>query len=88
MQQATRVFRVEHREAGATAVLAHIADAFAHHTELTPYVTRILRDEPTTAGHLVLIDEATGGVVARRSLQRPPRAPERWWRPPAGVLAR
>ncbi len=88
MQQGEHLFRVEHRVAGATSVLARVPGAFAHHAELTPYVTRLLRDGGTVGGHLVLVDESTDAVVARRSLARPPRVPDRWWRPPASALAR
>jgi hypothetical protein len=69
----TRVFRVEHRGIGAeTVVLAKIRNVFAHHDTLTQYVSRLLNEcgSASLAGELVLIDDATEAVLARRDLRR------------------
>jgi hypothetical protein len=67
----TRAFRVEHRTGQRPpAVLARIRDVFAHHDTLTPYVSCLLRERGTepVPGELVLVDEATDEIVARRAL--------------------
>jgi hypothetical protein len=70
---APRVYRVEHRIEGASGVvLAIIENVFAHHDTLTQYVSRLLNeqgDEPLS-GELVLVDNATDQVLARRDLSR------------------
>jgi hypothetical protein len=69
----TRVFRVEHRGIGAeTVVLATIRNVFAHHDTLTQYVSRLLNESGSAplAGELVLVDDATEVVLARRDLGR------------------
>ena len=69
----TRVFRVEHRGIGSeTVVLAKIRNVFAHHDTLTQYVSRLLNECGSTplAGELVLVDDATEAVLARRDLRR------------------
>ena len=71
--QPARVFRVEHRIAEADPiVLATVRNVFAHHDTLTQYVSRLLteRGDGDLSGELVLIDEATGVVLARRDLYR------------------
>ena len=66
-------FRVEHRlEGQAPAVLARIEGCFPHHAELAPYDAH-LRLIGHTRGVVVLVDEATDEVVARRHLQRSAR---------------
>jgi hypothetical protein len=68
-----RMFRVEHRVAGQeTVVLARIANVFPHHDTLTQYVSRLLneRGDDPLFGDLVLIEEETGAVLARRDLYR------------------
>lgn len=68
-----RVFRVEHRCAGIdTVVLARIRNVFAHHDTLTQYVSRLLNEcgSAQLAGELVLVDDATEAVLARRDLRR------------------
>src|SRR5688500_14875944 len=67
----SRTFRIEHRTSGASAtVLARVHGVFAHHDALTPYAARLLRqnDPQFTRGELVLVDDATDQVVARRAL--------------------
>jgi hypothetical protein len=69
----TRVFRVEHRGIGTeTVVLAKIRNVFAHHDTLTQYVSRLLNECGTVppAGELVLVDDDTEAVLARRDLRR------------------
>jgi hypothetical protein len=69
----TRVFRVEHRGIGTeTIVLARIRNVFAHHDTLTQFVSRLLNECGTgsLAGELVLVDDATEAVLARRDLRR------------------
>ena len=61
-------YRVEVRVGNRTAVLAVLDGAtVAHHSSLAPFVSR-LRLEGLMAGEVVLIDRATGTVVARRRL--------------------
>lgn len=68
-----RVYRVEHRPDGEhTVVLAVIENVFAHHDTLTQFVSRLLNengDEPLF-GELVLVDNSTDQVLARRDLGR------------------
>jgi len=67
-----RTFRVELRAAGGAEVLARGVRVAAHASALAPWVSR-LRLEPTPlAGELVLVDEASGAVAARRRLDRRP----------------
>lgn len=70
-----RKWRVEHRCGAETAVLGYLDYAFAHHAELTPFVGH-LRLAGRELGEVVLVDEATEVVVARRRLRRGP-APRR-----------
>lgn len=75
-----RCFRIEHRrDGGVVAVLGHVHDAFPHHDTLTPYVSRLLRESAPLAAHdeVVLIDQESNRVLARRSLSRglSPRRP-------------
>ena len=64
--------RVELRTAGGAEVLARGVRVAAHASALAPWVSR-LRLEPTPlAGELVLVDEASGAVAARRRLDRRP----------------
>lgn len=68
-----RVYRVEHRtDDNRTVVLAVIENVFPHHDTLTQYVSRLLNeqgDEPLS-GELVLVEDATDKVLARRDLGR------------------
>ena len=68
-----REFRVEYRVAGSeTVVLARIKNVFAHHDTLTQYVSRFLSEcgSSTPRGELVLVDDDTNAVLARRDLDR------------------
>jgi hypothetical protein len=65
-----RPCRVEHRHAGAAAVLARGVLAFPHHAELAPFAGRLLA--AGAAGQLVLVDEASGADLARRHLRPGP----------------
>ena len=76
---APRTYRVEHRTREGTAVLGQLSGAFPHHATLTPFVARLQAER--AGGQLVLVDEATGAVVARRNLARRVR---RHWAPAAG----
>ena len=72
--------RVEHRVADAApVVLARLDRCFAHHAELAPYDAH-LRLNGHALGELVLVDEATDEVIARRRLERPARS-----RPPSAI---
>ena len=68
-----RVYRVEHRVKGLEpVVLAVIENVFPHHDTLTQFVSRLLNeqaDKPLT-GELVLVEDATDKVLARRDLGR------------------
>ena len=65
-------YRVEHRQADRSAVLASLSAARPHHSLLAPFVSRLLHDG--AAGTVALVDEATGAVAARRRVA-PPAAP-------------
>ena len=59
-------YRVEHRAAGTVRVLGELRDVPAHHATLAPFVSTILRAGGN--GEVVLIEAATGAVVARRKV--------------------
>ena len=59
-------YRVEHWVGDVRVVLGRIAGA-AHHTTLAPFASH-LRLAGHTTGALVLVDEASGTIVARRRL--------------------
>ena len=59
-------YRVEHRTADGTAVVARTSDVHARQEELSQHAARLMRAGAT--GDLVLVDEATGEEVARRTL--------------------
>ena len=73
VENVPRSYRVEHRtEGAATVVLAKITNVFPHHDTLTQYVSRLLNErgaEPLH-GELVLVDDETGAILARRDLGR------------------
>jgi hypothetical protein len=80
---AGRRFRVEHRHQGTTHALGRVEDGFAHFSALDPYLAHL---PPDATGQIVLVDEATGEVVARRylstlrrgpNLRKPPSRPPR-----------
>ncbi len=69
-----RTFRVElHRAGQPPAALGRTAGVAAHHTSLVPYIGRLRLNGDTASGQLVLLDDATGAVVARRHLTAPDR---------------
>jgi hypothetical protein len=57
-------YRVEHRARGAVALLGVLEGVFPHHATLDPFVSYLLHRGQD--GRVVLVDEATGAVVARR----------------------
>lgn len=68
-----RRYRVEHRAKGMdTVVLAVIDNVFPHHDTLTQFVSRFLNEQGNEplCGELVLIEDATDKVLARRDLGR------------------
>ncbi len=62
-----RRFRVEHREAGAVSILGEMHGVPAHHATLAPFVSSLLHDG--LGGELVLVDELSGLIVARRHVR-------------------
>ncbi len=65
-------YRIEHRVGNRVTVLGRVADVTRHVSTLDPWLSRLLLEG--AAGELVLIEEATGAVIARRSLgDEPPR---------------
>ena len=64
-------YRVEHRLGDAACLVGYVPSGPAHHATLTPFIPSVLTTI-SEEGELVLIDEATDRVVARRSL-RPDR---------------
>lgn len=67
-----RSYRVEHRDRHRTRVLGRLADAFVSHHTLEPFLSRLLQDG-ARHGQLILVDDATGRVVARRAVRLPRR---------------
>ena len=65
---APRWFRVEHRDGLGHHDLGRVANVFATHHALTPFLAHLLRAGAT--GEVVLIDEGSGAEVARRDLDR------------------
>ena len=63
-------YRVEHRTAEGTTVVARTSDVYARQEELSQHAARLMRHGAT--GELVLVDEATGQDVARRTLLTAP----------------
>jgi hypothetical protein len=60
-------YRIEHRTAGTTTVVAHTSDVHASQEELSQHAARLIA--AGARGELVLVDEATGEDVARRHLR-------------------
>jgi hypothetical protein len=58
--------RIEHRSDGQTTVVGHTSDVYARQQELSLRAAQLLATAAT--GELVLVEEATGRDVARRSL--------------------
>jgi hypothetical protein len=61
------VLRIEHRTEGETHLLGHTDAPAAAQAALSARAMQLIASGAT--GELVLVDEATGEVVARRSLQ-------------------
>jgi hypothetical protein len=59
-----RSYRVELRTPGKVRLLGRLPDARPHFRALDPFASRLIRDG--SQGWLMLVDEETGGVVARR----------------------
>jgi len=75
-------YRVEYRAEGTVRALGELRDVPAHHATLDPFVSMLLRDGD--GGEVVLVDTATGAVVARRRVRPFPSKPGDRFRP-AGV---
>jgi hypothetical protein len=65
-QRASHVYRVEHRAGGRVTILGYSSSADARQSELSRHAARLLADG--AEGELVLVEQATGGDVARRVL--------------------
>ena len=59
-------YRVEHRRGDAVAVLGETDDPLARHTLLGPLAVRLL--DVGAEGSLLLVEQETGEVIARRAL--------------------
>jgi hypothetical protein len=70
--QPERWYRVEHRHGERARSLGRIAGVPAHIATLDPFRAHLLLTG-VAGGHLVLVDEETGAVVARRAVHRPHR---------------
>ena len=70
------VYRVEHRVRSKRTALGSLGGVRPHHMALEPFVGDLLRRGLT--GEVVLVDEATGTVVARRRIA--PFGPRAWRR--------
>jgi hypothetical protein len=71
-----RWYRVEHRDGDRVRVLGRLPDVTPHAATLAPFASRLVREG--TPGELLLVEEATGTVVARQDLRPGPRrAPRR-----------
>ena len=83
IEQSSAVYRIEHRRGDAAAVLGYTDDSLAQHNLLVPLALQLVDTGAT--GALVLIEVASGDVLARRALypdgdQGRPGAPGRWGR--------
>jgi hypothetical protein len=58
---------VEHRDGGRVRPLGRVTGVFPHHSALRPFLSRLLLDGGS-GGELVLVDEATGRIAARRTV--------------------
>ena len=65
-------YRVEHRQSTRSTLLGVLVGPKPHRRALDPYVSRLVHDGQT--GWAVLVDDATGVVVTRRSIERPSAA--------------
>jgi hypothetical protein len=66
MESLTPQYRLEHRTETGTVVVAYSSDVRARQAELSQYAAELVRQGAT--GVLVLVDQATGEDVARRTL--------------------
>lgn len=66
----SRWYRVECESGGTTVVLRRVPDVFPHPSSLAPWIARALRIGG--GGEVLLVEEATGRVVARRRVAPPP----------------
>ena len=57
-------YRVEHHDADTVHTLDVHLDILPHHSSLDPYLSGLLRQG--ASGQLLLVDERSGNVVARR----------------------
>ncbi len=65
-ERSSSAYRIEHRRGDAVAVLAHTDDPLAQHSVLAPLAVQLV--DVGATGVLVLIEEASGDVLARRAL--------------------
>jgi hypothetical protein len=63
-----RWYRVVYRDGAWARDLGRLPDAAPHRATLDPFLSR-LRLDGVAHGELVLVDEATGRIVARRPLR-------------------
>lgn len=69
---ASVLYRIEHWQSSTTTVMGVITDEKPHPRTLDPFLSRLLLDQ--RSGSVVLVNEATGGIVARRQVTRPTRS--------------
>ena len=62
-------YRIEHRRGDAVAVLGYSDDPRARYTALTPLAVQLL--DAGATGVLLLVEQTTGDVLARRALLPP-----------------
>jgi hypothetical protein len=65
-----RSYRVLYRDGTFTRPLGRVAEVAPTRYSLDPFLSRLLLDG-VRAGELLLVDETTGRVVARRSVRGP-----------------
>lgn len=67
-------YRIEHRTADATNVIAYSSDPMARQSELSQFAAGLVRDG--LSGDIVLVDDESGEELARRSLVPDQPVPE------------
>jgi len=67
-REGERRYQVEHRNGHETRALGQLTTAVPHVSVLDPWVSHLVRGGAT--GEVRLIDEATGAVVVRQTLDR------------------
>ncbi len=65
-ERPSSAYRIEHRCGDAAAVLGYTDDPLAQHSVLAPLAVRLV--DAGATGALLLIEEASGDVLARRAL--------------------